>query len=146
MTSSPHPESLSADKLPSKSGQSRLLLIAGSLVLFLAVVYSSRFYSSGKLSMSDIRRESGDAFMIDEFEEGIFRQIEYGDYPQILVEDAEGRINAYGCSDGCPPVDQDPSAYLNRNIRVYLRNQLTPGTDTMEDGSFKVVVRIELLP
>jgi hypothetical protein len=146
MTTVPQPETINAEKLPAKRGQSRMLMIAGGLALFLAIVYSSRFYSSGKLGVSDIRRESGDAFMIDEFEEGIFRQIEFGDYPQILVEDAEGRINAYGCSDGCPPVDQDPAAYLNRNIRVYLRNQTTPGIDSPEETSVKVVVRIELLP
>jgi hypothetical protein len=50
--------------------------------------------------------------LIDSFEEGAFRQIQLGDYPQILVEDAEGKTNAYACSDGCPPLDQDPELYF----------------------------------
>ena len=130
----------------SQKSKSRLVWVAAALVAGLAGVYAARYlmiqFGQGRSQAG----EPGDEFLIDSFEEGVFRQIQLGDYPQILVEDSEGKLNAYGCSDGCPPLDQDPDLYMNRHVRIYLRNQSTPGNDDPSDNGIKVVVRVELMP
>lgn len=131
---------------PERPGRTKLIRIAAVIALLGAgAVIASRFVVFNSQDGSN-QGEPGDEFLVDSFEEGIFRQLEQGDYPQIIVEDQEGKMNAYGCSDGCPPLDQDPDAYLNRSIRVYLRNQTTPGNEDAPENGVKVVVRVELLP
>lgn len=124
----------------------RLLWLAGGLVAILGVVYAGQYLMVRFAANGSEAGQPGDEFLIDSFEEGIFRQIQFGDYPQILVEDNEGKLNAYACSDGCPPLDQEPDLYANRQVRVFLRNQATPGNDDPAEGGIKVVVRVELLP
>jgi len=136
-------EETSAPPTPNRKRMIRIL--AGIGLLVVGALIASRFIAIHSQE-SSIPGEPGDEFLVDSFEEGIFRQLEQGDYPQILVEDAEGKMNAYGCSDGCPPLDQDPEAYTNRSIRVYLRNQTTPGSEESPENGVKVVVRVELLP
>ncbi|MEY4632557.1 MAG: hypothetical protein RIQ81_2677 [Pseudomonadota bacterium] len=131
---------------PVRSGRTKIIRIAAVvLVVGVGAAIASRYFSLSSQDSSN-PGEPGDEFLVDSFEEGIFRQLEQGDYPQIIVEDQEGKMNAYGCSDGCPPLDQDPEAYLNRSVRVYLRNQTTPGNEDAPENGVKVVVRVELLP
>lgn len=137
---------LSVELPDDQKQKSRLVWIAAALVAGLATLYVGRYllvqFTQGRTQQG----ESGDEFLIDGFEEGVFRQIQLGDYPQILVEDSEGKLNAYACSDGCPPLDQNPDLYLNRQVRVFLRSQSTPGSDDPADNDIKVVVRVELVP
>ncbi|NDE13335.1 hypothetical protein EBZ80_00165 [bacterium] len=136
----------SADKPAGQSPRPRLVWIAGVLVAVLAAIYAGRYLVGQFAGRHAEQAQPGDEFLIDSFEDGTFRQIQFGDYPQILVEDNEGKINAYACSDGCPPLDQEPDLYVNRQVRVFLRNQSTPGNDDPSESGIKVVVRVELLP
>ncbi len=130
----------------SQKSKSRLVWVVAALVAGLVGIYVARYLMIQFAQGRSQAGEPGDEFLIDSFEEGVFRQIQLGDYPQILVEDPEGKLNAYGCSDGCPPLDQDPDLYINRQVRIYLRNQSTPGNDDPSDSGVKVVVRVELIP
>jgi hypothetical protein len=136
----------SADKAAGQGPRPRLVWIAGALVAVLAAVYAGRYLMVQFAERQKEQSDPGDEFLIDSFEDGTFRQIQFGDYPQILVEDNEGKVNAYACSDGCPPLDQEPDLYENRRVRVYLRNQSTPGSDDPAETGIKVVVRVEILP
>ena len=139
-------EALSVEREGSPKSKSRMVWIAAALVIGLAGIYATRYLMVQYGQVRSQAGDPGDEFLIDGFEEGVFRQIQLGDYPQILVEDSEGKLNAYGCSDGCPPLDQDPDLFLNRHVRVFLRNQAIPGNDDPTDSGIKVVVRIEILP
>lgn len=116
------------------------------MLVALIAIYAARYFFQGFGQDSLPGSEPDDEFLVDSFEEGIFREIQQGDYPAILIEDADGKQNQYGCSDGCPPLDQDPEAYLNRHVRVYLRNLTTPGSEESPDNGVRVVVRVEVLP
>jgi hypothetical protein len=139
-------ERVADEPVPGSTRFRKIYWASALVVVALSAVYVARYFVNGYGQQDSFGSEPGDEFLVDSYEEGIFREIQQGDYPAILIEDAEGKQNQFGCSDGCPPLDQDPEAYLNRHVRVYLRNLATPGSEESSENAIKVVVRVEVLP